>query len=70
MPTLDQNGVEIIDTNAQLQAMYPGNTCTPTANFDFEWLGQTVQFTYGVTQYVETALLNALTAQGAPITTP
>lgn len=64
------NGVISTDTNAQVQALYTGNTITPTANFNFPWNGSIVQFIQGVTAEVEPALSAAITAAGAPFNTP
>jgi hypothetical protein len=70
MPTFDQNGVEISDTNAQIQAMYPGLTVTPSQYFQFNYNGSIVEFFAGVTQVVDATLLAQLTAAGAPFVQP
>lgn len=67
---VDINGVIADDTDAQVQALYSGHTLTPTTNFNFPWNGSIVQFYNGITAEVEPALLAALTAAGAPFTTP
>lgn len=67
---VDVNGVIADDTDAQVQSLYSGNTLTPTATFNFPWNGSIVQFYSGITAEVEPALLSALTAAGAPFTTP
>lgn len=67
---VDLNGVIATDSNAQVQALYPGNTLTPTTNFNFPWNGSTVQFFNGITAEIEPGLLAALTAAGAPFTQP
>lgn len=73
MPGLDEvdvGGVIANDPNSVVQALYSGNTITPSANFNFPWLGQVLQFSQGNTAVVEPGLLAALTAAGAPFTTP
>lgn len=73
MPGLDEvdvGGVIANDPNAVVQSLYSGNTITPTTSFSFPWNSQVLQFTGGNTAVVEPALLAALTAAGAPFTTP
>ena len=67
---LEVNGVIANDPNATVQAIYSGNTITPSANFGFPWTGQILQFTAGNTAVVEPGLLAALTAAAAPFSTP
>lgn len=64
------NGVVAQDTPAQIQAAFPGATVTPTANFDFPWNGDEINFFAGMSQEVTPDLLAALTAAGAPFTQP
>jgi hypothetical protein len=67
---VEANGVIDTDTNAQVQALFPGSTVTPTANFNFPWNGCIVQFSQGMTQDVEPGLLAALAAAGASYSQP
>ena len=67
---VDVGGVIANDSNAQVQAIYTGNTVTPTASFNFPWNGTIVAFVQGNTQVVEPGLLAAITAAGAPFSTP
>lgn len=46
------------------------NTCTATKDFAFAWKGITVNFWANETTVCDAALLAALLAQSAPITTP
>ena len=63
---------EVVDLQpSQVPAAFPAMaTITPTAPFGFPWNGVIVQFNLGDTQPVPPDLLAALTAAGAPFTTP
>lgn len=67
---VDINGVIALDSAAQVQAAFPGQTLTPTATFSFPWNGLTLSFTQGESQVVMPDVLAALTAAGAPFTQP
>ena len=57
-------------TDAQLQAAYAGQTITPTATFNFEFGGESVEYQQDISQVVSTGLLAALIAAAAPFTQP
>ena len=67
---VDINGTITVQQDATVQAEFPSQTVTPTQDFPFGWNGVIVNFWAGVTTVVDAALLAALQAQGAPITTP
>lgn len=64
------NGDTVEEAPNALQAQFPGQTITPTASFNFAWNGTIIQYSLGDTQVVTPDLLAALTAAGAPFTTP
>lgn len=64
------NGTITVDQPAVVQALYPGNTVTPSQDFAFPWNGVTVNFFSGETTVCTPDLMAALIAQGAPVTTP
>lgn len=68
--SVDVNGVIANDQSSQIQSLYPGHTFTPTANFSFVWNNAILSFTFGDSVETTPDLLAALTAAGAPITTP
>ena len=69
LPVASANS-QIIGVNpAQIVALFP-LTITPTGLFSFPWNGSTLQFNVGDTQPVALDLLAALTAAGAPFTSP
>ena len=67
---LEVGGVIAVDSNAQVQALYSGNTITPTADFQFMWNGAVLQFWNGTTSEVDAGLKAAMTAAGCPFSTP
>ena len=67
---VDVNGVIQLDQAAQVQALFPGQTITPSQDFNFSWNGVIVQFYGGQSATVTPDLLAALTAQGAPFAQP
>lgn len=67
---VDINGTVTLDTPAQVQALYPGSTITPTANFTFSFNGTILSFYQGDTEPVTSDLLAALTAAAAPFSQP
>lgn len=67
---VDVGGTTVLDTPAQVQAQFPGNTATPTANFSFVWNGAVLGFNAGDTFVVTPDLLAALQAASAPIAQP
>lgn len=65
------NGVIADVAPSQVAALFPTmSTITPSAPFSFSWNGSILQFNSGDTQPVPADLLAALTAAGAPFTTP
>jgi hypothetical protein len=65
------NGVISEVPPSQVAALFPSMaTIMPTAPFSFSWNGSIVQFNIGDTQPIPADLLAALTAAGAPFTTP
>lgn len=58
-----------IEQPATLQGQF-SNTCTATKDFAFAWKGVIVNFWANETTVCDAALLAALLAQSAPITTP
>lgn len=68
--TVVVGGVIAQETDAQVQAVAPGNTITPTQTFNFPWNNTIIQFTAGVTAVVDPYLLAALSAAVAPFTQP
>lgn len=67
---VDVGGELVLETPAQVQAQFPGNTLTPTANFSFVWNGTVQSYTGGDTVVVTPDLLAALTAASAPFSQP
>jgi hypothetical protein len=66
---VDINGTITVQQDPTVQAEFSG-TCTPSQDFAFPWNGVIVNFYANESIPVDPALLAALQAQGAPITTP
>jgi len=64
------DGVLAEETSALVQAQFPGQTVTPSADFTFPWNGVLIPYRQGDTQVVTPDLLAALTAANAPFSQP
>ena len=65
-----QGGVVALEQSATVQSQFSGVTITPTKTFSFPWRGGIVEFRLNQSVPVEADLHTALTAAGAPFTTP
>lgn len=66
---VDINGTISVQQDSTVQGEF-SNTCTPSQDFAFYWNGCIVNFYANISVPVGAAMLAALQAQGAPISTP
>jgi hypothetical protein len=67
---VDANGTISVVQDPALQAQFSGSTVTALQDFPFFWKGQVLNFFANESAVVTPDLLAALTAAGAPFTTP